>query len=90
MFEIDERTVRPESLLELVACDNVARPLQQRAKDLEGLLLQTDPPRASAQLARANVQFEACEADERGRLSRELHEVTPPVYRSRLRAPAMR
>ena len=51
MFEVDEGAIRPEPLSEFLARDEIARPLQQRRQDLEGLFLQMDLSARLPQLA---------------------------------------
>ena len=62
MLEIDERPLGPQTLTQLVSRDDIARPLQHEAENLERLLLQAHAHGAVAQLARAHVQLEGPEA----------------------------
>ena len=62
VLKIDERLVRPETLLELVSRDDFAGPLQQGAEDLKGLLLEADLDAALAQLAAEDVELKDSES----------------------------
>jgi len=46
MVEINESSIRPQSTLQLMACDDVAGAFEQKTQDLEGL--RCEPPRAAA------------------------------------------
>ena len=77
VFEIDEGATGPEPLPELVTRDQVAPALEHHQEDLEGLLLQSDPPRTVLQFPRAHVQLEGSETHPIG-ARRCIHATTCP------------
>ena len=58
MLEIDEGSIGPQALAELVTSDHVAGALEHHTENLERLLLEPDAATVLAQLARTNVQLE--------------------------------
>ena len=58
MLEIDERSFRPETAAQLLAGEDAARSLEQRAQDFEWLLLKAHALCAVAQLAGLAIQLE--------------------------------
>jgi hypothetical protein len=63
VLEVYVRAVRPELPPQLLPGHHFARPLQQQAKDFEGLILQPYPRRARPQLPRALVELECTEPE---------------------------
>jgi len=57
-FEVDEDIRGPEPFAQLIACHDLARPLQKGVQELEGLALQSDFDTVFAQLAGARIELE--------------------------------
>jgi len=64
VFKVDECFRRPQSLPQLLPCDELAGTLEQRLENLKRLIGQVDPDAALPQLTRAQVQLERAEADQ--------------------------
>ena len=58
MVEIDERVGGPDLLSELLACNDLSRPLNKDPEDLYGLPLDRKTNAAVTQLAGAQIQLE--------------------------------
>ena len=58
VFEVNECSLRPETLRQLLARDHVARSLEHHAEDFERLLLEPDAFLPFPQLAGAHVELE--------------------------------
>ena len=63
MREIDERAIRPETLTQLLARDEIAWSLQQQREDLEGLSRKAEARPCLAQFSCVEIQLEHAETD---------------------------
>jgi hypothetical protein len=61
-LEVQVDVRRPQPLPDLFARDELTRLLQQRAEDLERLLLDRDPPALPSKLAGREIDLEDAEA----------------------------
>ena len=62
VIEVHERVGAPQPGPKLLACDDLARPLNQHRQDLKRLFLQPYPHAALPQLSRAKLDFEDAES----------------------------
>ena len=77
VLEIDECPLRPEALAQLLAADDLARPLEQGSQNAERLLLERDAEAALAELSRSEIDLEGAEPDDVRRGRRDcLHTLT--------------
>jgi len=70
VLEFDKRVRRPERLLQLFACHDLAAAAQQQNEDLERLVLQRNLASALAQLSGTEVRFEQAKTENGRRLRR--------------------
>src|SRR5262245_49480306 len=66
-IEVDEGVGSPQAACQFLACDELARLLQQRQQDVEGLIAKRSSTAAPSELARTNVDSKCPEMiDPRG------------------------
>jgi hypothetical protein len=73
VLELDERLFRPERGAKSIACNYLARAVEQETKDTVWLLLEFDPNAALAQFDSPSIQLEDAETMSRGRTGRLSH-----------------
>src|SRR5262249_50188402 len=66
MLEVDVGAVRPQTLADLLAGDDLAWSLEHHRKNLERLILQADADAVAPQLVRPQIHLESGEAEYRG------------------------
>ena len=64
MFKVDEGVGRPQSLSQILSCDELAGTVQQCLENLKRLIGKIDPDATLPQFARVQIQLEGAEADE--------------------------
>ena len=64
MVEINEGTLGPQQLAEIVASDNLATALEQKPQHLKRLILQFDADAISAEFAGLKICFEDAESND--------------------------
>jgi hypothetical protein len=64
VLEIDERARGPEPLAQLLARDEIARPLQQQRQDVKGLSRKAEAHARLPELTGAEIQLEDAELND--------------------------
>ena len=62
MIEFDDRVVRPETLLDVLARDHFTLRFEEHLQDLEWLLLKSNPAAFLAQFAPSKIELKRAEA----------------------------
>ena len=58
MLEVDEGVGLPEPFTQILAGDDLTRPLEERSKHLGGLILEADPRAVAVQLVAGAIEHE--------------------------------
>ena len=71
---IDEGTIRPQRLPDLITAHHPAGPVEQKLQDAKGLLLEGEPLSAPPQLSARRIQLEGRKLDRPEGLFRAFHD----------------
>jgi hypothetical protein len=76
VLEVDESVFRPESFLERLACDQLARTRNQNRKHFDWLAVKPHPQAAPVQFPGEEIQLESLEQDAMIRSTIDIHTET--------------